>query len=45
MAAERPRGRKLTELMTYHVFGNIYWYMLTSVMNCECVTNEIREYC
>ncbi len=37
-------GCELTELVTYHVLGNIYRNVLSAVMYGKCMTYEIREY-
>ena len=35
---------EFAELVSYHVLGNIYRNMLSSVVNCDGVTYELREY-
>ena len=37
--------QEAAELVTYHIFSNIYRNVLTTVVNGECVTNELRENC
>ena len=43
MTFEGSRGSKLTELVTYHILGNIYRNVLSAVMNSKSVTYEIGE--
>ena len=38
MAAEGTGRSKLTELVTYHILGNIYRNVLSAVVNSKCVT-------
>ena len=42
---EGSGGSELTELVADHILGNIYRNMLSAIVNCECVTYEVREYC
>jgi hypothetical protein len=41
MAEEGPRWRKLTELVSNHVFIDVNWNELLAVMDSEGQTNEI----
>ena len=36
-------GSKFTQLVTYHVLGDIDRNVFASVMDGECVSHEIRE--
>ena len=43
MASESSRRRKLSELVSYHIFRDIYRNKLVSIMNGDGVTHEIRR--
>ena len=45
MTFKNTCGGKLTQFMTYHVFGNIYGDMFTPVMNRNSVSHHLRENC
>ena len=34
---------EFAKFVSYHILGNIYRNMLSSVVNCDGVTNEFRE--
>src|SRR5271167_2035399 len=42
---ERPRGRKLTELMTHHILRNVHGNEFLAVVDCNGVTHHLREDC
>lgn len=44
MAAEGARGRKLTELVAYHVLRNVDRDMSAAIVNCDGMTHHLREY-
>ena len=41
MATETTRGRELTQLVSYHVLGNVDRDELVTIMNCNCMSHEI----
>ncbi len=43
MSTECTCRGKLAQLVTYHVFSNINRDKFISVMNCDCMPNEIRR--
>ena len=45
MSLKGSCGRKLTELVAYHIFSYIYRNVLTAVVNGECMSYELREDC
>jgi len=45
MALECSCRCELAELVTYHILRNIYGNVLSSVVDSECVSYEIRENC
>ena len=36
---------ELTEFVSNHIFCNIYRHMSSSIMNCDCMSNHLREDC
>ena len=44
MTLERAGGRKLTELVTDHVFRDIHRNVLLAIVNRNGVTDEFGEY-
>ena len=44
MAAVRPGGGELAELVADHILGHINRHMLAAVVNREGVSDKIREY-
>ena len=36
---------ELTELMSYHILCDIHRNVSSSVVNCDCMTNHLREDC
>ena len=43
MTLEGSGGSKLTELVTYHILGNLYRAVLASIVDRARVTDEFRE--
>ena len=41
MSAENTGGSKLAELVTYHVFSDVYRNKLITIVHCKSVTDEI----
>jgi hypothetical protein len=44
MPAEGARGCKFTQLMTYHVLGNVDRDMSPAIVNCNGMTHHLWEY-
>ena len=44
MTLERTGRSKLTKLVSYHVFSDIYRNVLLAVMNSDGMTDKFREY-
>ena len=44
MALEGTGKSEFTKLVTYHVLGNIYRNVLSAIVNCDGVTDKLREY-
>ncbi len=44
MPAEGAGGRKLTELVTYHILGNVDRNMSPAIVNSDGMTHHLREY-
>ena len=36
-------SNELTKLMAYHILCNVYRNVFSSVMNCDRMTNKLRE--
>src|SRR5699024_9494566 len=36
---------ELSKLMSYHILSDIYRHMFSAVVNCDCMTNHLREDC
>ena len=34
---------ELSEFVSYHILGNVYRHMFSSIMNCNCMGNHLRE--
>ena len=43
MASERTRRSKFAQLMSYHVFCNIYRNKFISIVNCNGMAYKIRR--
>ena len=43
MSSVSSGSNELTELVAYHILCNVYRNMLSSVMNCDRMTNKLRE--
>jgi len=43
MPAERSRGRKLTQFVTYHVLGNVNRDMSPAIVHRDGMTHHLRE--
>ena len=42
MATETARGRELAQLVSYHVLGDLDRDEFVTVVNCNCMSHEIR---